>query len=100
MNKNKSCVCNQCGRKMKIKIRQEVIDHEEDGEEVIEQFMACPVCNKRYTIFISDRSIREKMAARESLREKNRSCNPALDITLKTEIQQHLKELKKRYFRE
>lgn len=62
--------------------------------------MVCPACGKQYTIFILDTFIREKMAAREHLRKGKQSCNPALDITLKNEIQKHFKELKSRYFRE
>lgn len=94
MNKLETCSCNQCGKKMKIKIRQEVIDHEEDGADIVEKFMTCPACNKRYTIIILDNFIRERMAAREHC------LNPKIDSILKNEMQKHLKELKSRYSRE
>ncbi|MCM1193930.1 MAG: hypothetical protein NC123_18905 [Butyrivibrio sp.] len=95
-----SCVCNKCGGKIQINIKEEVIDREQDGEEVIEQFFSCSSCNQRYTIFLADRFMREKIAVRKRMRRNPLGFNPTLDSYVVSEMQKHLKELKAKYNKE
>ncbi len=95
-----SCVCNQCGARIQINIQEAIIDRDKDGEEVIEQFFICPGCSQRYTVFISDRFMREKAAVRKRMRRKTLNFDPVLDSSIKRAMQRHLKELKAKYNRE
>ena len=51
----KTCICDKCKKEIKINIEEMVIGHDNDGEEIIEQFFICPECNAHYTVFISDK---------------------------------------------
>ncbi len=96
----KTCICDKCSTEIEINVQEEVIDQDKDGKDITEQFFVCPECNARYTIFISDRFMRQKIAARKRLKRINpQNCNPALDAALVREMQKHFKELKERYGR-
>lgn len=72
-----------------------MIDIDVDSEDdVIEQFFVCPECGEHYTVFISDRFMRQKIAARKRLKREPMNYNPALDAALVQEMQKHFKELR------
>lgn len=76
-----------------------MIDHDKDGKDITEQFFICPECGQRYTSFISDQFMRQKIAARQRLKRMPRNYNPALDEALVKEMQEHFKKLKMKYNR-
>lgn len=96
----KTCICNKCSTEISINIQEVVIDQDEDGKDVIEQFFLCPECGQRYTFFISDSYMRKKIVARKRLKKRPMQYKPALDVALIKEMQKHFKELKARYGRE
>ncbi len=96
----KTCICDKCGKEIEINIQEDVIDIDVDSEDdVIEQFFVCPECGEHYTVFISDRFMRQKIAARKRLKREPMNYNPALDAALVQEMQKHFKELRERYDR-
>lgn len=95
-----TCICDQCGTEIKINVQEEVIDHERNGKDIVEQFFICPECGQRYTIFISDQFMQQKIAARKRLKRMPKNYNPALDAALVKEMQKHFKKLKRKYGRE
>ncbi len=95
-----TCICDQCGTEIQINVQEEVIDHERNGKDVIEQFFICPVCEKRYTIFIRDSYMEKKIEGRKRLKKNPFSYNPANDAILVKEMKKHFRKLKKKYGRE
>ena len=95
----KTCICDKCGKEIKINIQEEVIDQEQEGVNIVEQFFVCPDCGQRYVIFISDRFMRLKLAARKRLIRAPMNYSPAMDAALVKEMQRHFIELKARYGR-
>lgn len=93
----KTCICDKCSNEIEMNIQEEVIDQDKNGEDVMEQFFACPECGQRYTIFISDQFMRQKIAARKRLKRMAENYNPVLDDVLVKEMQKHFEELKDRY---
>jgi hypothetical protein len=96
----KTCICNKCSTEILINIQETIIDQDEDGKDIIEQFFLCPECGQRYTFFISDSFMRKKIVARKRLQKHPMQYNPVLDTALVKEMQKHFKELKVRYGRE
>lgn len=96
----KTCICDKCGEEIGFNIQEEVIDQDKDGTDITEQFFVCPECGARYTIFISDSFMQQKIAARKRLKRMPMQYNPALDAGLVKEMQKHFKKLKIRYGRE
>lgn len=96
----KTCVCDKCKKEIGINVQEEVIDHDKDGADITEQFFLCPECGKRYTIFISDQFMKQKIAARKRLKRMPYNYNPALDAALVKEMQKHFKKLKAKYGKE
>lgn len=93
----KTCICDKCGKEIEMNVQEEVLDHENDGKDITEQFFVCPECGQHYTIFIEDNFMRQKIAARKRLKKMPKQYNPALDTALVKEMQKHFKKLKTRY---
>ncbi len=93
----KTCICDKCGKEIEMNVQEEVIDQDKDGKDITEQFFVCPECGQRYTIFISDQFMQQKIAARKRLKRMPKNYNPALDAALVKEMQKHFKKLKTRY---
>lgn len=91
--KQETFLCNDCGKVMKMRIREEVIDRDEDGREIIEQYMQCGNCKRRYTIIILDEYMRTKIAEKKTTDAINRK------IVIMRETKEHLQELKRKYGR-
>lgn len=89
------CVCNKCGRKILISVKEEVIDQDNDGKDVVEEYFVCPDCGQRYTVMISDEYMRALIRVR--LRNK---FDRKKTVKVKKDMMRHLKELKRRYGRE
>lgn len=98
--KMKTCICNKCMKEIGISIHEEILDKDEDGNDIIEQFFVCPECSARYTIFISDKYMRKQIVARKRMKKMAGNYNPALDVKLVEAMQNHFIELKKRYAKE
>lgn len=96
----KTCICDKCSKEIEMNVQEEVIDQNKEGKDIIEQFFVCPECGQRYTIFISDQFMQQKIAARKRLKRMSYNYNPALDAALVKEMQKHFKELKTKYGRE
>lgn len=95
----KTCICDKCGKEIEITVKEEVIDQDKDGKDIIEQFFVCPECDQHYTIFISDQFMQQKIAARKRLKRMPKSYNPAMDAVLVKEMQKHFQKLKTKYGR-
>ena len=93
----KTCICDKCKKEININIRERVIDHDNDMEEITEQFFVCPECNAHYTIFISDEIMRSKMRTMQELAKKQ--YNQAARDSLVKEMQEHFNKLKVKYNR-
>ncbi len=96
----KTCVCDKCAKEIEINIQEEVIDRDNDGSDITEQFFLCPECGAHYVVFISDQFMRQKIAARKRLKKKPAQYNSALDVALVKAMQNHIKELKAKYGKE
>lgn len=92
----KTCICDKCSTEIEMNVQEEVIDQDKDGKNITEQFFVCPECGQRYTIFISDQFMQQKLAARKRLKRMPKNYNPALV----KEMQKHFKKLKRKYGRE
>lgn len=90
----KTCICDKCGKEIEITVKEETID-----KNITEQFFVCPKCDQRYTIFISDSFMRQKIKARMRLKKNPKLYNPELDASLVREMQKHFEELKIKYGR-
>lgn len=86
-------LCNNCGSTIKIKIHEEVIDHDTDGKEIREQYLMCGHCRQRFTVIILDEYMRAKAAERKVTRDYMKNQ------ILKKEMGEHLAELKQKYGR-
>ncbi len=95
-----TCICNQCGTEIKINVQEEVIDHERNGKDIVEQFFICPECGKRYTIFICDSYMEKRIAGRKRLKKNPMRFDPRKDAILVNEMKKRFKKLKKKYNRE
>lgn len=95
----KTCICDKCEREIGIDIKEEVIDRDKYGKDIIEQFFVCPECGQHYTVFISDQFMCQKIAARKRLKKKPLLYNPDADTALVKEMQRHFKNLKAKYRR-
>lgn len=93
----KTCICDKCKKEIKINIREMVIGHDDDMEEITEQFFVCPECNAHYTIFISDKFMRSNIRTMQKLAKK--SYNQDGRDALVKEMQEHLNKLKIQYNR-
>lgn len=89
------CVCNKCGCKILISVKEEIIDQGNDGKDVVEQYFVCPDCGQRYTVMISDEYMRALIRAR--VRNK---FDRKKTVKVKKDMMRHLKELKCKYGRE
>ncbi len=89
------CVCNRCGNKIEIHLNEEIIDQDNNGEAVTEQFFVCLGCGQRYTVMILDEYMRTliRMRKRPPFNRKNNE-------KIKKDMMQHFKRLKARYGRE
>lgn len=87
-------VCNDCGKIIRMRIREDVIDHDTDGKEIREQYILCSHCNRRYTIIILDECMRAKIAERNTTNDLGRK------IVLQREMKEYLHVLKQRYGRD
>ena len=94
-----TCICDKCNKEIEINVQEEVIDKDKDGKDITEQFFVCPECSQRYTIFIADQFMQQKIAARKRLKRMPMNYNPALDAALVKEMQKHFKKLKTKYGR-
>ena len=94
-----TCICDKCNKEIEINVQEEVIDKDKDGKDITEQFFVCPGCSQRYTIFISDQFMQQKIAARKRLKRMQMNYNPARDAALVKEMQKHFKKLKSKYGR-
>lgn len=87
-------LCNDCGKVVKMRIHEEVIDHDVDGKEIREKYLQCSKCKRRYTIIILDGYMRIKIAEEKATNEFSRKQ------LLMREAREHLRELKQRYGRD
>ncbi len=92
----KTCICDKCGKEIEIKPQEDVIDSKNN---IIEQYFVCPGCGAHYTIFILDRFMRQKIAARKRLKKNPLHYNPVIDDALVKQMQKHFAKLKDRYGR-
>ncbi len=94
-----TCICDKCNKEIEMNVQEEVIDKGKDGKDITEQYFVCPECSQRYTIFISDQFMQQRIAARKRLKRMPMNYNPALDAALVKEMQKHFKKLKTKYGR-
>lgn len=93
----KTCVCDNCEHEFAIEVREELIDRDENGEKIFEQFFLCPNCLTRYTVFISDPFMRRKIWERKKIRKNPFIFSVMMDERLKKEMREHFEELKQKY---
>jgi len=94
----KTCICDNCEYEIAIEVREEMIDRDEHGEKIYEQFFLCPNCLTRYSVFISDAFMRRKIWERKRIRRNPFTFSVMVDERLKKEMQDHQEELKQKYY--
>lgn len=95
----KTCICDNCKHEISIDVQEKLIDRDENGEKILEQFFLCPDCLTRYTVFISDPFMRRKIWERKKIRKNPFTFSVTVDERLKKEMREHFEELKRRYGR-
>lgn len=62
MKQKSKCICNKCEKEFITEFKNEVIDKDENGKDVIQFFFVCPHCSTRYNSYTEDEKYRELLS--------------------------------------